>query len=57
MKYNLLLVIIFSFFGCSQKCMLDKNSCNPTEETMMNIVKGVANTAEFINKNTYYMHK
>jgi len=51
-----LTVTIFIFSGCSAKCMNNDYQCTPAEKFMGNVIKSVANTAEFINKNTHYKY-
>lgn len=56
MKYLFIItIIIFMFTGCSKKCMNNKHACTPAEEFMGNVIKGAANTAEFINNHTKFM--
>lgn len=54
-KYILIIILvqfIVLFSGCSQKCMQNKYDCTSGEQLLLNIVKGAANTTEFINKIT-----
>ena len=55
MKYLFLVLTVIVLSGCSKKCMNNEYDCTPAESFMNNVIKGAANTAEFINKHTQNM--